>query len=396
MNLRRFLGAAAEWIHHVAAISLTVKMGGPELTALYLVAYVLPRYLIEPPRWLWILSPIGFVSIALLPASTPLVVSAALVAGIGRAAAGRPSAWLAGLEKVSGVPAVLGAATGAALLSSSDPAGFIGAAVVCVFAYNDGPSRVGASGPLMPSVVAAAIVIGMRVLEPVLLLDPAAGAVFAIAWAAGAGLGARWSSRADLRAVAAAPFVGAAAIALMGTVEGPGMLFLWSGVAMSTALITSAAARSAGRLRAIAPVIVVCASAFAAAAGFFERLPSALWFGATVLLVGGFVSLGVLARGARAEPKAVEAEPVIPPEPATILLDQDIVEEPETEDALVMAATELLDALKTARSIRADALDTLWMSMDPFHDLKGKTSDALDELSAAVSRARDRLAQTGS
>lgn len=388
MNPRAALATFAEWIHHAAAVSLTAAVGGPALTTAYLAVYVVPAYLIRGPRWLRWLSPAAWVAAALLPAGPATLLAIGTAAGIGRAAAGRPSAWLFGLERSGGLAAVLGAAAGTALLTSSTEVTFLVAAVAVAISVPGELVRAGSSGGLAPAALAACAVIGMRVLEPVLLIDPISGAVFSLAWASGAGLGARWARRDDLRPAAAAPFLGAAAIALIGGVEGPGMLLLWAATGASVVMVVTAA-RATGQRRAMTALGLVVAGGATAAVGVFEMVGSALWFAAVCLLVGGFTSLAMLTREAkRASTAAAPMDlPAVPDDQPEITLDlaAAVAEAPARPAGDVQAvAMELLGALKLARSIRAEAMEQVRLSVDPFCDLRGRADLAFATLSATV------------
>lgn len=397
MNPRTALAAFGEWIHHAAAITITAETGGPGLTAAYMAAYVAPAHLIRVswPRWLRWLSPLAFFGAALLPTSPWLLILMGTVAGMGRAAAGRPGAWLFGLEDGVGVPAVLGAAVGTALLTSSVQTTFIAAAVAVAISRPGTLTSSAPAGPFTSAALAGCIVIGMRVLEPTLLVDPIGGAVFSLAWVSGASLGARWGKGTDPRPVAAAPFLAAASIALMGSIDGPGMLLLWAATGACTVMVITGA-RGTGRPgHAVVALGVVGASAVTAVAGPFILLPSALWFAAACLLTGGFISLAMLARATRRVPvptsSEVQAASALAPVGSAggpAVAAEEVASAPGLEEVAAM----LLDAIRSARAIRAEAIAEVRRSIDPFQDLKGQALQVIGSLSVTVDEVRARLA----
>lgn len=389
-----FLGRAGEWAHYVGASFLCFRVGGAPLVVAYFALGAVPILAFggrggsrrpsvrlerarsgEPPESnggrggsprssLWLLAPVSMGAMALLvQLGKPHILwiaalgLAALAGGMGGASAGRPPAWMAGLRGAPGVAGPVGALVAVVLVGRAGlPSVFILAALVLLTSGALG-ERQAHRGPVVPPLAPAAAamgwVLGMQVIQFDLVQQPAVAGFLALAYSIGLHFGLRAAPTADVRAILAAPFAAAAALAALSVVQGPGLLILWASVAGALGLVLGS-----GSLRESAPAARGDWPLAAAGAGALWSLSAGtlgaepvLWGGATVALAGGFLSMHWVRKLATTRP----AVPVQPPVPVRIPVPVQLpVAGPSP--TLVEAAQMLLDASRSARGIRSRAL----------------------------------------
>lgn len=419
-------GGAGEWMHYAGATWLAYNIGGPGLVALYLVAVTLPGAVIKGVNRAG-----GFLAPAMLAllsfywrgARPATILALGLVAGVGQAAARRPSAWTSGLNASQGVPAIAGAATAVALAFNFDIRySLAGGALLLFVAWLLGEEHE-VAGPVSPPVVPAMMGIGfaagIRVLESGFIRDQISAALFVTAWAIGIHLGWRASNRADARAVLAAPFAAGGLLAVFGIVEGPVTPFLYMTIAGCVGLVGGTSEGTpATRLwsnRRIGALVAAMSGA-AWSTWMFGNVETLLLGGGAVAVVGGFVSYSMVRRAwleeTRGVPEAVPAGAVAAsattivasqPEPVPAMAFQEATAEefrpqPVSERAELSAVeiarivSELRSALTTARAIRAEAMKRVaapTVSKERVVNARSETLEALDKM---ISQARKAAA----
>lgn len=378
------LGRAGEWIHYVAVIWLAFSAGGTGAVALYLIAATAPGVFMARGRLTALAAPAALVILASksIALSVPVLVLLGGVAGIGAAAAGRPAAWTAGIRGAPGASGFAGAAVGMIMVASGAvrPALLVAASLLFLawVLGEEHESRPSRPAVLVPATLGVAFVIGLRVLEPALFGRPAAAGLFAASWAAGVEVGWRASHRADARLILGAPFLVAGALAGAGAVQGPGLLFLYGGAGFGVGLIGGTGFPGEERARPRGWPLLIAAVTGSLWAMSQRDFASAVWGGAAVALVGGFVS-SVLARRVPAPEtaKAPGAEVAVEP----------------IEESLESAVAELAQAIERARSIRREALTAFReaSAVDALSQTRAHIRMLVDELSGKVNESREKL-----
>lgn len=375
-----FLGSAGEWGHYVVASWLAARAGGGWMVAGYLVLTVIPTVMPwAPPRWVGLLAPVGLLVMA-AQADEPtfaLMLPLAVVIGAGTTSARRTPAFAAGLLGGPGPGAWLGAAGAGILVAAAGP----GQALVASAAFaaagllgnEERQTRGTIPRVLLPAALVAGFAAGIRVLEVSIAgeIQPSP-AFFALAWAIGSGVAWSAAPRTDPRAVLAAPFFAAMALAAMSGLQGPGLIFLHGVVAASVALVAGTPGEAGGSAFLNRLTVVWTLGLGAAWAASGQRLDTTLWIAAGMLILGGFAS----SVSARRVPEVPEVA-IERPSAAT-----------ERELVSVLAAS-----LRQAREIRADALGRLRQALGQARVMASlrRHSGEMENLRRSVASLRRRL-----
>lgn len=380
-------GLAGQWMQFVLCAWVAFRSGSYLFTSLYLLASAAPSVLPIPKvRAIGILAPAGVLWMAAGEPSALVIIAAGWSVGLGAAACGRPLALTAGITGGPGWAGPIGAASCLflpALLGVQASLWVAAALLVVAVVAGESHDRRGPVPPaLFPAALVLAAVAGLRVLEPGFdsgsIRTPAA---FATAWAIGAQVGWRPAPSADARAVLAAPFLGAMALTGLGSVRGPGLIFLYGFLAACCALVTGG-----GSPRLVGPMslsrrsllVGTAAGALWANAPFdFQVLA---WGTSGAVIAGGFIS-SVAARRVPAPPVVEEQLPVQEPEE---LFDQRRVVEL------------LLDATRTANQIRGAALGELrgaQTAISPIGAARMEAEGVIDDLLERLRNIKSSLAR---
>jgi hypothetical protein len=409
-------------MHFAGATWLAFTVGGPGLVALYVAGLAIPGALIKNVnRAGGFLAPGALALLAFYwtGASAPMVAALGLVAGVGGAAARRPSAWTAGLNSTQGLAGVAGGVTAVILATSGGARYSLAVAALLLLLGWMAGERHELGGPLSPPVVPAAMGVGfaagVRVLEPGFLKDEVSAAVFVAAWAMGSHLGWRASGRADARAVIAAPFAAAATLAVFGVMDGPAMPLLYGTIAGCVGLVggTSEGSPPTG-LWSDRRVAMLVAAISGAAWSFWmtESVETLMLGAAAVSLAGGFSSLTLARRMWVAEARGTTTEEVAPARPAPPTAarivteteqDEGVPGEPELAPVpaapsvleIARAVSELRSALTTAKAVRADAIAKVTrppVSADEIRKSREAAVEALDEMIAEARSSLSKIA----
>lgn len=426
------LSRAAEWIHYVTASWLVFERGGTRAVGAYLVAVALPGSLVRRFRPGGLVAPLAVVMLALSPATMEAwqLIALGLAVGLGSAWAGRPVAWMAGVQGTSGMMGIAGAVAGLIFVASGAVlSGLLTAAALMAVSFAFGEShetRTARPSVVQPATVALAFVVGMRIVETGLFQRPAAAGLFAVAWAIGVEAGWRTAPRTDARIVLGTPFLIAAALAVLGVVQGPSMLFLYGGIGFGIGVVGGSGLPQQDRgLPGRSTRYVLAAMAGAVWAASSNDFSTTVWVASAVALGGGFISSQLARRlpvpvpetqapvpvpvstepAAEAPPELAPAE-LVPAElvPAEARVTELATEVPAPErDTLEDALGELADAIARARVIRREAIATLAAAMstgsgtrertarETLDETKARTQNVLDELSQDLVRALARL-----
>lgn len=399
-RMATFVGGAGEWMHYAAATWLAFEVGGAKLSAVYLVALCLPGALIpKVNRAGGFMAPVaaGILAVYWTGSSPEMIAGLGLAGGLGAAAAKRPPAWTVGLNGSHGTGGIAGAAAAVVAGGVWGPRYALGAGAVLLLIGWLAGERHQLGGSLSPAVVPAAagvaFAVGLRVLEPEFFGDAVSSAIFVAAWATGVHLGWRLSSRADARAVIAAPFLAGAGMAVFGVVDGPSMPFLYASVAFCVGLV-GGTSEGAPPERLWSPrrhVLLIGAMAGAAwVAGRDAPLETQTIAAAAVALLGGFISLTVVRRMWKVETFKEEAKAAHKPIPKPAPIFEEL-----TAAEIAQIVSELRTALTTARAIREDALRKFRESTAPppdlFEPFKRSARTAVDDLLAGVKAAGERI-----
>jgi len=390
------LGLTGQWIQFVMAGWLAFTEGGYLWSSIYLLAVAAPSVApFRKVRALGLAAPGGLIFLAAISdPSLPLIVAAGIFVGIGTAASARPLAWSSGLTGGPGWAGALGAAACVVLPSVVGVRGslVVGASLLtlAVFAGESHDRRGGLSPVILPAALALAAVAGLRVLEPGfgggLLRAPA---IFALAWAIGTHLGWRAAPTADARAVLAAPFAAAMAMAGLGVVRGPGLVFLYGFLGACCGLVGGSSTAAPGEeLPASRRFLFVGLAAGALWANAPFDYQTLIWGSAGVVLAGGFVT-SLLSRRVPVPEEVSRPAPglEVAPDPTVGVFS------PEArEDSTRQAVQLLLDATRQANAIRGAALEEFRRSkavspaMHP-----GESAKAIEDLLARLGEIRQRL-----
>jgi hypothetical protein len=402
-------------MHFAGATWLAYAVGGPGLVALYVAGLAIPGALIKNVnRAGGFLAPAALALLAFYwtDASPPMVAALGVVAGVGGAAARRPSAWTAGLNATQGLAGVAGAATAVILATSGGARYSLAVAAFLLLLGWVAGERHELGGPLSSPVVPAAMGVGfaagVRVLEPGFLKDEVSAAVFVAAWAMGSHLGWRASGRADARAVIAAPFAAAATLAIFGVMEGPAMPLLYGTIAGCVGLVggTSEGSPPTGLWsdRRVA-MLVAALSGAAWSTWMIESVETLMLGAAAVSLAGGFSSLSLARRMWAAEARGATEEEVPPARPApptaarilTTAADEEYAREPVPAAPSVLeiarAVSELRSALTTARAVRAEAIAKVTRPPVSQSEVRKSREAAVKALDEMIAEARSSLSK---
>lgn len=402
-RMATFTGGAGEWMHYATATWLAFDVGGARLSAVYLVALCLPGALIpRVNRAGGFLAPVaaGILAAYWTDSSPEMIAGLGLAGGLGAAASMRPPAWTAGINGNHGFGGIAGAFGAAVASGLWGPRYALGASAVLMLIAWVAGERHQLGGSLSPAVVPAAAGVafaaGLRVLEPKFFGDAVSAGLFVTAWAVGVHFGWRLSSRADARAIIAAPFLAGAGIAVFGVVEGPSMPFLYASIGFCVGLVGGTSEGTPPERLWSPRRHVLLIGAMAGAAWIAAReasLETQTLAAAAVALFGGFASLTVVRRMWKLETFTAEAKvahkPVAKPSMATGY------PEPLTAAQIAQVVSELRAALTTARAIREEALrkfhEATVPPADPYGRLKESARAAIDELIGELSAAELRV-----
>lgn len=416
-------GLAGQWIQFVMAAWLAFTEGGYLWSSIYLLAVAAPSVApFRRVRALGLAAPGGLFFLAAISApSLPLFIAAGMFVGVGAAASGRPLAWSSGLTGGPGWAGALGAAACVVLPSVVGIRGSLAVAAglltLAIFAGESHDRRGGVSPVILPAALALAAVAGLRVLEPGfgggLLRAPA---IFALAWAIGTHLGWRAAPAADARAVLAAPFAAAMAMAGLGVVRGPGLVFLYGFLGACCGLVGGSSPAAPGEeLPASRRFLLVGLAAGAAWANAPFDYQTLIWGSAGVVLAGGFITsllsrrvpvpeeLSRPAPGHEVAPdspvEVLSPEPEVLPAPANIqeALEPEPISTPVVsgEDPTRQAVQLLLDATRQANAIRGAALEDFRRSKASSPAIPpGESAKAIEELLARLTEIRQRLRES--
>lgn len=390
------LGLAGQWIQFVMAAWLAFREGGYLWSSIYLLAVAAPSVApFKRIRALGLAAPGGLIFLAATSdPSLPVIISAGVFVGIGTAASGRPLAWSSGLTGGPGWAGALGAAACVVVPSVVGTRGSLAVAAglltLAVFAGESHDRKGGLSPVILPAALALAAVAGLRVLEPGfgggLLRAPA---IFALAWAIGSHLGWRAAPAADARAVLAAPFAAAMAMAGLGVVRGPGLVFLYGFLGACCGLVGGSSAAAPGEeLPASRRFLFVGLAAGAAWANAPFDYQTLIWGSAGVVLAGGFVT-SLLSRRVPVPDEARRPAPVheVAPDSAAGLFSP-VAEEDPTRQAVQL----LLEATRQANAIRGAALEEFRKSKAASAAMHpGQSAKAIEDLLARLAEIRERL-----
>ena len=388
-------GLAGQWIQFVMAAWLAFTEGGYLWSSIYLLAVAAPSVVpFRRIRALGLAGPGGLIFLAAISdPSLPQIISAGVFVGIGTAASARPLAWSSGLTGGPGWAGALGAAACVVLPSVVGIRGSLAVAAglltLAVFAGESHDRRGGLSPVILPAALALAAVAGLRVLEPGfgggLLRAPA---IFALAWAIGTHLGWRAAPAADARAVLAAPFAAAMAMAGLGVVRGPGLVFLYGFLGACCGLVGGSSTAAPGEeLPASRRFLFVGLAAGALWANAPFDYQTLIWGSAGVVLAGGFVTSLLSRRAPVPEvlPVTANTQETREPEPISTPLVSD-------EDPTRQAVQLLLDATRQANAIRGAALEEFRRSTAASAiPLAGESAKTIEDLLARLAEIRQRL-----
>jgi len=388
-------GLAGQWIQFVMAAWLAFTEGGYLWSSIYLLAVAAPSVVpFRRIRALGLAGPGGLIFLAAISdPSLPQIISAGVFVGIGTAASARPLAWSSGLTGGPGWAGALGAAACVVLPSVVGIRGSLAVAAglltLAVFAGESHDRRGGLSPVILPAALALAAVAGLRVLEPGfgggLLRAPA---IFALAWAIGTHLGWRAAPAADARAVLAAPFAAAMAMAGLGVVRGPGLVFLYGFLGACCGLVGGSSTAAPGEeLPASRRFLFVGLAAGALWANAPFDYQTLIWGSAGVVLAGGFVTSLLSRRAPVPEvlPVTANTQETREPEPISTPLVSD-------EDPTRQAVQLLLDATRQANAIRGAALEEFRRSNAASAiPLAGESAKTIEDLLARLAEIRQRL-----
>lgn len=391
-------GLAGQWIQFVMAAWLAFTEGGYLGSSIYLLAVAAPSVVPFPRiRALGLAAPGGLIFLAAISdASLTLIIAAGVFVGIGTAASARPLAWSSGLTGGPGWAGALGAAACVVLPSVVGIKGSLAVAAglltLAVLAGESHDRRGGLSPVILPAALALASVAGLRVLEPEfgggLLRAPA---IFALAWAIGTHLGWRAAPAADARAVLAAPFAAAMAMAGLGVVRGPGVVFLYGFLGACCGLVGGSSTAAPGEeLPASRRFLFVGLAAGAAWANAPFGYQTLIWGSAGVVLAGGFVT-SLLSRRVPVPEEVsrpahgLEVAPALEPEPIS-------TPSFSAEDSTRQAVQLLLDATRQANAIRGAALEEFRRSKAASPAMHpGESAKAIEDLLERLGEIRRRL-----